>query len=262
MTLQSSGTMTGQNIRDELRQSGGNLVFPDATTRWLADKPSGNLVLPNDYYSKQAVKNLGRTSIGSGQVFSNNINFGPDFPGRSTIIIAIGVTTTPNTDVGVNSFKANGVTIEQLDSRIGWNGSMSWTIAVGCTPATGTAPLIDCLFGFAVDAAYYAVLTISNRGTPGTVSNNGFAGTGTSASTTANVPVNNGFFLINGLKHNIPGVGMDITGATEVFDTDLAVNTRWGLAISNRLPTQTGRTGSINFNGSSDLYLGSVVGFG
>lgn len=85
MTLPASGGMTGAQIRTELGQPAGNLAFTP-TVRWLADKPTGDLILPTDLYSKVSVKTVAgqrqQALGGSGSVTWNGMDFGIDYPGR------------------------------------------------------------------------------------------------------------------------------------------------------------------------------------
>lgn len=86
MTLPASGGITGAQIRTELGQSGGNLVFPDPTTRWLSEKDTGSIILPTDFYSKTSIKTVTgqrqQALGGSGSVTWVGMPFGIDYPGR------------------------------------------------------------------------------------------------------------------------------------------------------------------------------------
>jgi len=264
MTLPASGGITGANIRDELRQSGGNLVFPDATTRWLSEKPSGNLVLPTDFYSKQAVKLVDSKSFGGGSSFSTTINLGPDYPGRSILCIAAAFRNGVGYDMHINLFQINSSSLEVLDGRFGFTGAgtpVSMALGVGGSTASGTSATLGIGFANTVSAAYVAVYAIASRGS-NSPSANGTVGTSSSASVNANVPTDNAYFVVTGLKQNVPGGDMAVNGADEKVDADLGGGIRWCIGISNRLPTQVGRSGGFTTSGPPDFCLLSVVGFG
>lgn len=89
MTIQSSGSMLyPATLNGELRRS-GSLTTPDAMTRWLAEVPTGPVVIPTDFYDKSAVKLVASYGHGSAATsFSQSgVNFGPAYSGRRIIIV-------------------------------------------------------------------------------------------------------------------------------------------------------------------------------
>ena len=73
MTLPTSGTITTDDIRRELGKPDDYVVeIPSADTRKLANKPTGNLTLPDDFYGKS---NATLMVVGLGQDTSQGLSF-------------------------------------------------------------------------------------------------------------------------------------------------------------------------------------------
>lgn len=262
MTLQSSGSMTGADIRNELRQNGGNLVFPDATTRWLADKPSGNLVLPTDYYNRIAIKQVATidTRGASTTSFSGTMNYGPDFPGR-WIICCVCCMTSGGSNVLVNALSLSGITAAQ---GAGWNqfdGSMANTHGIAWANPTGTSGTYVVTMSRTTTDCFIKVYAVSNLGGTTNGNSNGQNGTN-NVFTTINTP-SNSIIIATGFQRDYAGGTYTFTGATKNTEQVLGYNAYYGTAIINRIGVQTGRTmGISNVSGAISFMSTAAVTFG
>ncbi len=141
MTLPASGGITGAQIRTELGQSGGNLVFPDPTTRWLSEKDTGSIILPTDFYSKVSVKTITgqrQQALSGSSVSWNGMDFGIDYPGRVLVaclcLRGIGV-------LNISSVTIGGVAA--VGQNIGWDpGGGGNAIGSGIYSASGVSGTI------------------------------------------------------------------------------------------------------------------------
>ncbi|WP_150131648.1 hypothetical protein [Rhizobium leguminosarum] len=145
MTLPASGGMTGAQIRTELGQPGGNLDFTP-TVRWLADKPTGDLILPTDLYSKVSVKTVTgqrQQALGStGSVTWVGMPFGIDYPGRVLVACTClrGSGTLDQTSVTIGGVAAAGGDAG-LDPGVGLSiGAGIWS-ASGVTGTSGNVTI-------------------------------------------------------------------------------------------------------------------------
>lgn len=262
MTLQSSGSMTGQNIRDELRQSGGSLVFPSATTRWLADKPSGNLVLPNDYYNRIAIKQPSTIDIrgASTASFSGTMTYGPDFPGR-WIIICIVVMASGGSTIPINSISLSGITVSLGPAWGQFDGAMANTQGIAWANPTGTSGTFVVTCGRAATDCFIKVYSVSNLGGTSHFNSNGAASTN-NIFTTVNTP-SNSIVIATGFQRDYAGGTYTFTGATKNSEQVIGYNAYFGTAIINRLGVQTGRSvGVSNVSGAISFMSTAAVTFG
>lgn len=258
MTLQSSGSMTGADIRGELRQTGGNLVFPDATTRWLADKPSGSLVLPTDYYSKTAVKLVHSADILSGgqSSWSFLAQFGPTFPTRLMIIL-LGLYTPVNVGIAVTGFTIGGFSPTGVDNRFA-NDALGGVYAacgylINTVNSTGTVSLT---FNTNITEGYFRMYSVANASI---VTANGSGGGGLSA-LNYNVNINSNAYLFSiGMKSG--GTDIVYLGGTERENAQLS-GSRLVVGWNNRLVTQASRPLSMTAGGPASAFVGSSLSFG
>lgn len=263
MALQASGSMTGQDIRNELRQSGGDLVFPDPTTRWLADKASGNLILPTDYYNKVAVKLTHQESIsGSGATWNVNVDLGIDFPTRRLVVCLGALAATNSSQVltaGPNTL--GGQTLTSGPGQAWFNvnrNELGGILYTAPGAVTGTTGNLHIVFNQSVIRFRCVVYAISNIPTLFHSNFNGSA-SATSTSTTVNVDTN-GVVVAMGFKEQ--ATAMTLTGVVE--DTEALVGGTMDMVTGwqNRLSSQTGRSISVSGNAAADIIGLAVVSFG
>lgn len=258
MTLQASGSMTGANIRDELRQSGGSLVFPSATTRWLADKPSGNLVLPNDYYNKTAIKQVSTidTRGASTSSFSGTMTYGPDFPGR-WIICCVCCMASGGSSILVNALSLSGITAAQGS---GWNqfdGSMANTQGIAWANPTGTSGTYVVTMNRAATDCFIRVYSVSNLGGTSSGNSNGQNSTN-NVFTTINTP-SNSIIIAAGFQRDYAGGTYTFTGATKNTEIVLGYNAWYGTAITNRIGVQAGRSMGVSNSGGAISFMSTAA---
>lgn len=261
MTLQSSGTMTGADIRNELRQSGGNLVFPSATTRWLADKPSGNLVLPTDYYNKIAIKRVDTIDVrgASTSSFSGTMDYGPDFPGR-WIIVCICCLGSGGSVLSTNAMSISGITMAMGPGWAQNDASMANTNGIAWANPTGTSGSYTITMNRNATDCFMQVYSVSNLG--GTVSQNSNGTSGNNVFTTVNTP-SNSIIIASGFQRNYSGGTYTFTGANKNTEQTLGYTTWYGTAIINRLGVQAGRSmGISNVSGSTSFITIAAVTLG
>lgn len=262
MTLQTSGSMTTQQIKDELRQPVGNLTFPDPTTRWLSEKPSGSLVLPTDFYNKIAVKQVDFISIpGPISSFTSPINFGIDYPGRSIILVPVAIKNSSDPSINFNTFTVNSGSVPTLvDSRRYWDGvGSSGLQGIGMVQPTGTSGTTSITFSTTVDNAFIWVFSASNMGNTDFSSDGNGAGSGLTSLSLFSVSVpSNGLFMIVGLKSNSSVYSM--VGANKIIDVGTG-SFRITIGYTNRLPTEVNRPAGLSWTGASGAVI-SAAGFG
>lgn len=262
MTLQASGSITSTDIRNEIRQVGGNLVFPDITTRWLTEKPAGSIVLPTDLYGKRGVKNEDTVSVISGG--SNPLaalaDIGADYPNRMVVacLCAIGsggsILQTTNISLG-------GIAMTKASGWAHFDGSIATSqgIAYGAGPVGQSTASFAVSFNRPATNLFARIYSFPNIGA---VINQNEHGS-TSASVSANIDIgSNAIAFINAVKLNSFGVNFTFTGATEEFDSDIGGNVHHGVAVINRLPTQVNRTMSCTSTGGAQLMSIASISFG
>ncbi len=258
MTLQSSGSMTGADIRGELRQTGGDLVFPDPTTRWLADKPSGSIIIPTDYYSKTAVKLVHSQDISSGgqSSWSFLAQFGPTFPTR-LMIIQLGLFTTINTGINVTGFTIGGVTPTNADTRFANDALGGVYAACGYMPNTvNTTGTVSLTFNTNITEGYFRMYSVA---TASILTSNGTGGGGLSA-LNYNININSNAYLFSiGMKSGVTDIVY--LGGTERENAQLS-NSRLVIGWDNRLVTQTNRPLSMTAGGPASAFVGTSLSFG
>src|ERR1044072_2277798 len=165
MTLPASGGITGQQIRDELRQTGGNVVFGDATTRWLANQ-SGSVVIPTDYYSKTAVKNVYTAFPGIGAssaIFT--VQLGADFPNRRLIICVAVIASGVASQIVINSGSLGGFSLTLGPGQAWFNASVNISTGILYAPVgspTGTSATLNIACNQTIASIRVVVYSVSN----------------------------------------------------------------------------------------------------
>lgn len=244
MTIQTSGPMTYPTaLNDELRRT-GPLTTPDAVTRWLAEVPSGPVVIPNDFYSKSAVKLINRyTSGGTSHLFT--ASFGPEYTGRRIVLVTnlASGNDTPLTMTSVvvggapgsgnsNGSFASGVSAGTgifLANPSGTSGTISFTTANAANAQTWVLSVAGITARHDWDIA--AIVT-----NPG-------------GSMSVDVPANG--VLIAGYTRANTG-GHSYTGVTLRDDILFqAGTTRGSFAWTNRLNSQSGRPVTVSPTGTN-----------
>ncbi|MGO8242939.1 hypothetical protein [Rhizobium johnstonii] len=263
MTLQASGSMTGADIRDELRQSGGDLVFPDPTTRWLADLSAGSVIIPTDYYGKAAVKQTdAQNVVGSGTTWNVTVNLGIDFPGRRFVVCIIGYAASTASQVlvvGPNTLGGQTITLGPGQARFNPSTNVAGGILYSSPSAvTGTSGTLHIVFNQTVIRFRCVVYSISNISTL-FHSNSTGSGSATSLNTTVNVDTN-GVVVAMAFKDN--ATSMTLSGVVEDSDAGSGGNVRMVTGWENRLASQTARPIGTTGQGAADLMGLAVISFG
>ena len=266
MTLQSSGSMTGADIRNELKQSGGNLVFPDVTTRWLADQSSGSLILPTHYYGKTAIKRVHSELLtGNSTVFSTTANLGLEYPGR-LLVICVGVVATSNAS---QIFTSGNIILGDLSVPASNGPGQAWfnggvNILTGIVWGTTTGTTRGFQMTCNQNMANLQLVIYSVAGTQGSAQNSSGSGSNTSASTTLNVTagIGGGVVIMSGLKASAPGQSFTYTsGANKDTDQDIGNNVRYSTGFLNRIATNASHGLSWTCGGAANICAVAGVTF-
>lgn len=265
MTIAGTGSITGQIIRDEIRQSGGNIVFGDATTRWLADKPTGNIVIPTDYYNKTAVKRTHQSNTsGSGTVYNVVVDLGVDFGANRRIVICVcALAAASASQLLISGATLGGVGITQGPGQAWFNPGTNLTMGIFTATAgaiTGTSATLSTTFNQSVTRYRIVVYSLSNIGTIHSQNQNGSAAS-VSLSTTVNV-VANGVVISCGAKSDCPAGNLTLTGVIEDTDIEPGGNVRFATGFQNRLGVQTGRSCGISGTGGAEILGVAAISFG
>lgn len=233
MTLPASGGMTGAQIRTELGQVGGNLVFPDPTTRWLSEVPTGSLILPTDFYSKVSVKTVTgqrqQALGGSGSVTWVGMPFGIDYPGRvlvaCTCLRGVG-------SLNVSSVTIGGVSAPGGDAGFDPGGGLN-SIGTGLWSASGiTGTSGNVTINFTSGTLNYGaivMLSMSNAVNSGAAP--GGFGNSTSFSSAQTIPAS-GIGLM--VVANTSGNTMSLSGITKRVEL-LAGSFSFAVCYNNKM---------------------------
>jgi hypothetical protein len=263
MTIAASGAVSGQNIRDELRQSGGNIVLPDPTTRWLTEKPSGSVIWPTDFYSKMAVKPVHTVQVGgSGTTFTvPNINLGIDFPGRLIVVCISCIAAATASQILISSVVLGGVTLATGPGQAWFKPAINVSMGIAWNVVSGTSATLQVNFNQTAAVLHCEIYSMSNANTTFATNQSG-ALSGTSASTTLNIPAN-GVLFVAGLKSDDSSGVMNFSGANEIVaDAAMGSSVRVGSAVINRLPSETSRLVGISCGGANGIVAIAAVSFG
>lgn len=265
MTLPAAGPYNGSEIRSELRQSGGNIVIPDPTTRWLTDKAAGSIQYPTDFYSKTAIKRThNEIVIGSSTVYNSVTNLGIDFPNRRFVIcvcayaagVASQVTTSGTATLG-------GQTLTLGPGQAWFNPSVNILTGIFIAApgaVTGTSATISVGFNQTVTRFSYVVYAISNIGNTFNTNSNGgqpltFTGTNVAVDT-------NGVIIASIMKSSCPAGNISMSGIIEDVDQDIGGNVRHATGFQNRLSVEASRAVNMSGTGSADICAIAVASFG
>lgn len=126
MTLPSSGGLTIAQILAEIGDS-FPVTIPNANWRTLAQKPSGSLVIPTDFYGKTW---RSATLVHTSSSASETAQYGADVSGRWIAVIALGGNDNSAYNLAATISGVAGTVIKRHSSG---NGS---------GPATGTAIIV------------------------------------------------------------------------------------------------------------------------
>lgn len=264
MTLQASGSMTGADIRNELRQSGGDLTFPDATTRWLSEKPSGSLTLPTDFYSQTAVKNVHTSFPGIGANSAVvGVNLGTDFPNRRLIVCVAVIATGVASQILVNSATLGAASLTSGPGQAWFNASRNITSGIFYAPVgspTGTSATLTVNCNQSIASIRIVIYSVSNIPTI-YAARQGGAASGTGASVSPDLPVDtNGVVIASFLKGNSGGGGISMSGVIEDTDSNLGT-CQYATGFQNRLSFQAGRPISFSGSGAADIVIVAAASF-
>lgn len=118
MTFPASGQIAdfGAELAAELRTS-LPLTLPSDETRWLAEVPSGPMVIPTDFYDKSGVKlvdSYAHDSFSSSHSRAN-VNFGPVYAGRR-IVVCINTSFPVNQSLNIGTVTVGGVSATGNDA--------------------------------------------------------------------------------------------------------------------------------------------------
>lgn len=271
MTLQSSGSMTFADINNELRSS-GTLVFPDARTRWLAEVPSGNLVLPTNFYSKQAVK-LVHSAVDtvdrSGSYTFSSCDFGIDYTGRTlvavTALFAGSDQVLSQTSVTIGGSSAAGGNNGDGDPA----GGLVPASAVGCgvwaaKPAgTSGSVVVNFTSGTAGAAALYlfslagAASATPHGQTSGITSDNPDFPSGDSG--TLAVAANG--VVVGGVARAVNTGAITLTGLTEVAQVTVDGSHRIVVGVANRLSVDAAYAVGFTTGSGNTVYAMRAASF-
>lgn len=257
MTLPASGALSGQNIRDELRQSGGNIVVPDPTTRWLANKPSGSIIWPNDFHGKQAIRLVysGLAGVAS-TTYSTTVSLGTAFPNRRFVICVAVLGSAVVSQILVTSAFLGGVALTQGPGQAWFNPSVNTTMGIFTGSSggiSGTSSTFGINFNQSASVLRIAIYSISNIGTILSTNQNGSASsTGTSTTVTIG---SNGVAVACCLKSNCPAGNLVLTTGLSIEDTDvdLGSNVRFATGFENRLLPEAPRAYAMSGTGSNGI---------
>jgi hypothetical protein len=265
MTLQSSGSMTGADIRNELRQSGGNLVFPDPTTRYLSDRASGSITIPTHFYGKTAVKRVHTELItgGNSTSFSTTANLGVDFTGRRLIVCLACLGVSAGSQILMPSVTLGG---SALNFGPGWafwiNGVVNCSNGIATdvpSGVSGTSATLTVNFSQAAKTLRIIIYSVANIGNTFSSNSNG---TNASASVSTNVAIDtNGVVIAQGAYYGNGG-GMAFGFVNEDTDTDIGDSVKFGTAFINRLGAQGGQAISVTGSGSVGFTTVAAMSFG
>lgn len=263
MTLPASGTITGADIRNELKQSGGNLVFPDDTTRWLSGVSSGPLVLPTNFYSKRAVKQTWSAHVtGASASLSSTFQLGIDFPGRYIVICVAAIATSTASQVLINSVTLNGNVFPLGPGQAWFNAGVNIASGIASGTISGTSATLAVNCNQSIQAFVAVLYVLSNPVSIVQQNQQGSASANT-AFTTVNVTagVGGGVVIVSCLKASGTGQTMAFSGATSDFQLDIAGGCRYGTAVINRLPTESNHGCGVNVGGAANICTIAAMSF-
>lgn len=263
MTLLASGGMTGQLIRDELRQVGGNVVFGDPTTRWLADKPTGSIVIPTDYYSKAAVKQTHAQSyVGSGSLWTPTVNLGVDFPGRRFVVCVCALAASTASQLlflGPHTLAGAALTVGPGQAWFNPSTNVSGGIMYSVPSAVvGTSATLSIQFNQSVIRFRTVIYAISNIGT---VFDTGFNGSASATSSSTNLNIEaNGVAVAMAFKDQT--TTLTLSGVVEDSDAGVGGNVGMVTGWQNRLAVQSNRPIGATGTGVAAIFGLAAVSFG
>lgn len=175
MTIASSGQLVfPTELNTELRRTGA-LTMPDASTRWLADRPTGALTFPTHFHGKSGFKLVDSvtsfSTIDTSHSFAG-VSFGPFYTGRRILAVIelrnkAAATTGPNWDL--SSVSIGGTSASDSSPYYYQDGgSSTFLIGLGFISIgdsmTATSGTISFTSNRQTNARPIAVLSVANIG--------------------------------------------------------------------------------------------------
>lgn len=127
MTLPASGSITIAQIMAEIGDS-FPVTIPNANWRTLAGKPTGSLVIPNDFWGKSW---RSVTLVDTSSSASEVVSYGEDVSGRWIVILAVGGNDGSEYALSATISGVAGTVIEEHSGGNGSGTSTGTAIIVG-----------------------------------------------------------------------------------------------------------------------------------
>lgn len=258
MTLPSSGPITIGQILAEIGDS-YPVTIPNANWRTLANKPSGSLVIPNDFWGKTWPVKLVASSVDttdrSGSYTFAGLNFGDDFTGRTLVALVhlaaggnVTLDQTPATIGGTTTSGGDAGDLGQGGTPVGAAGGGVWaakpsgtsgSVVVNFSGGSASACAVYLFAVTDVASATPHAFSVGAGGSGGITSDPTYPA---SMNGTLNVPSGGSAVIFGSATRANNTAAITLVGMTQAYDVTLDGSHRIAGGYAFRLPQETNRS--------------------